>query len=259
MNNELYKQYQRDKFSNKILTNKPVEEDISIFKNVKKFEIDYKNLISISDLPCNHKAYQYLCNRNIPKHVFSRIKWTDDFPKLIEKTIGSKYNNTILPKCGIVFELKELDGKITGYQIRSIEKNISKSQRFVICSINDEHGYYFDTINYDKPIFIVEGCIDSLFLENSISTLSSTLWKLHPSENCIYFNDQEPRNSSVCKQIDKCIKYGYNVVILPKEYENMDINDIVNSGVSYKELPDLFQKYTYSGLKAKIKFAEWKK
>ena len=37
------------------------------------------------------------------------------------------------------------------------------------------------------------------------------------------------------------------------------INDIVNSGVSYKELPNLFQKYTYSGLKAKIKFAEWKK
>ena len=256
--NALYQQFQRERLLSGGLKFEKKEEP-SPFEKVKKFEIERTNLLSVSSLQESHPAYQYLLGRNVPPSMFHRVKWTNDFPKLVADTIGDKYSKTKLPKEGIIFELKEFDGKVTGYQIRSIDKNVPKSQRFVICSINDEHGFFYDTLNLSEPVYVIEGCTDSLFLNNSIAVLSSMLWKIHPSDNCIYVNDQEPRNASVCKQIEKCISLGYPVVLLPRDYENMDINDIVNSGVSPKELNALFQKHTYSGLKAKMFFAKWKK
>ena len=255
--NSLYQQFQREKLIHGSLSFKPKE--VNVFENVEKFEIKETNLVSLSSLQENHPAYQYLLGRNVPENMFHRVKWTNDFPKLVKDTIGDKYEGVKLPKEGIIFELKEFNGTLTGYQIRSIDKKVPKSQRFVICSINDEHGYFYDSLNHTKRIYVIEGCTDALFLDNSIAVLSSMLWKIHPSDNCVYVNDQEPRNASVCKQIEKCITLGYPVVLLPRDYENMDINDIVNSGVSPKDLDTLFRKYTYKGLKAKVQFSKWKK
>ena len=255
--NALFQQFQREKLIGGLKFDK--KEQQNPFKNVQRFEIKETNILPVSSLQSSHPAYQYLLGRNVPVEMFHRVKWSSDFPKLVRDTIGEKYSKTKLPKEGIIFELKDFDGKITGYQIRSIDKNIPKSQRFVICSINEEHDFFYDTLDYTKKIYIIEGCTDSLFLNNSIAVLSSMLWKIHPSDNCVYINDQEPRNASVCKQIEKCISLGYPVVLLPREYENMDINDIVNSGVSSKNLEALFEKHTYSGLKAKMFFAKWKK
>lgn len=258
-NNDLYKQFQRELLTNGSFKFEKKEES-SVFETVKKFEIKERDVLpTVSSLGTEHPAYQYLIRRNVPLSMFKNVKWTEDFPKLVSKTIGDKYSKTKLPKEGIVFELKDLDGKLTGYQIRSIATNIPKSQRFVICSINDEHGFFYESLDYERPIYVIEGCTDSLFIDNSIAVLSSMLWKIHPSNNCVYINDQEPRNSSVCKQIEKCINLGYSVVLLPREYENMDINDIVNHGVNPKDLISLFSKHTYTGLKAKIFFSKWKK
>lgn len=257
--NALFQQYQRERLVSKgKLSFKTREENI--FELVEKFEIKATpSSVTVSSLHTEHPAYQYLLGRNVPESMFHRVKWTDNFPKVVKETIGEKYVNTKLPKEGILFELKELDGTLTGYQIRSIDKNIPKSQRFVICSINDEHGYFFDELDYSKTVYVIEGCTDALFLDNSVAVLSSMLWKIHPSDNCVYVNDQEPRNASVCKQIEKCISMGYPVVLLPREYEGMDVNDLVNSGISPNDLNKLFQKYTYSGLKAKMFFSQWKK
>lgn len=258
-NHDLYQQFQREKLvSGGNLHFK--KDETNVFKNIQKIKIKSSdNIIPVSSLSERHPAYRYLLGRNVPVEMFYRVKWTEDFPKLVNDTIGDKYKDVNLPKRGIIFELKEFDGTVTGYQIRSIDKNIPKSQRFIICSVNDEHGFYYHTLDYNKKMYVVEGCTDSLFLPNSIAVLSSMLWKIHPSNDCVYFNDQEPRNASVCKQIDKCIKNGYNVVLLPKEFENMDVNDIVNSGISYKNLDSLFEKYTFSGIRARIEFSNWRK
>lgn len=255
----IYKQFQREKLSSGIKLKFNNDNTLSLFKDVKRLEIKESNIVPVSNLPKNHKAYVYLKGRNIPEEYFERVKWTDDFPKLVKDSIGEKYSGSKLPKSGIIFELKDTNKKITGYQIRSIEENVPKSQRFVICSINEEHDYYFDSLDTSKDIYVVEGCIDSLFIDNCVAVLSSTLWKFHPYNNCIYFNDQEPRNKSVCKQIEKCINLGYNVVLLPHEYEGMDINDIVNSGVSIHDLKPLLKKHTYSGISAKMRYSGWKK
>lgn len=253
---ELYREYQTDLLSSGKLKFTRKEQTI----RVPKFELKpTKKLMPVSNLNSNHPAYLYLSERNIPKNCYQHVMWCEDFPQLVKETIGEKYNNSYLPSSGIVFELKELNGTVTGYQIRSIDKNCPKSRRFVICSANEEHGYYYKKIDEKQTIYIVEGCIDSLFIENSLAVLSASLYRVHPTDNCVYINDQEPRNHQVVRQIEKCIEKGYRVVLMPSEYEGMDINDMINSGISKEDLQELFKKYTYSGLSAKIQFSKWKK
>lgn len=254
VDSELYKEYQKDvlrfgriKFDKKPITAKPWQ-----FKKI--------NLVSLKELDKEHPARVYVSSRNVPEEKLNGIKWCDDFRELIKNSMKDKYDVSKLPEKGIIFELKDLNGNVTGYQIRSIEKNCPKSQRFVICSSTEEHGFFYSELDMSKKIYIIEGCTDSLFLNNSIAVLSSALYRLHINDNCVYFNDQEPRNHEVCKQIAKCIDLGYKVVLLPtSEFEGMDVNDIVNSGVPYYELDKLFTKYTFSGIKAKLQFARWKK
>lgn len=256
VDSELYKEYQTEIMTSGRLRFDKKEPVIK----VPKFELKKSNhLIPLSKLDRAHPAVQYLNYRNVSESCYQYVKWCDNFPELVNETIGDKYKDSWLPECGIVFELREFDGKITGYQIRSIEKDCPKTRRFVICSINDEHGFYYKNIDYNRRIYIVEGCIDSLFIENCIAVLSASLYRIHPSDNCVYVNDQEPRNQQVVKQIGKCIEKGYRVVLMPHEYEGMDINDMINSGVKPDELKELFDKYTYSGLSAKIQFSKWKK
>lgn len=259
VNPDLYREMQKDMLTSKNRIKIDKKPAITAPKFVIK-KHDDKLLIPVSELDDTHPAKIYLKGRNISDNSLPYVKWTDNFPELVQKTIGDKYKDTKLPMNGIIFQLRELDGTLTGYQIRSIDKDCPKSQRFIICSINDEHGFFYKELDLKKKIYIVEGCIDSLFIENSLAVLSASLYRIHPSENCIYINDQEPRNKEVSKQIKRCIDRGYPVVLLPQhEYEGMDINDLINSGIKQNDLLKLFDEHTFSGLSAKMQFSKWKK
>lgn len=255
----LYREYKQEVLTSYV-SKKKTEADI--FKKEYKFirfpkvELAQK----ISSLPCSHQARKYLKSRCVPDSSLEHVKWTTNFQKLVSSTIGDKYKDTKLPDQGIVFELFDEKNNLTGYQIRSIE-NVAKKNRFVICSANDEHGIFkFKSIDITQPTFIVEGCIDSLFLKNSVAVLSASLYKLNIPTG-VYINDCEPRNKEVCKQIEKCIEKGLTVCLLPPEkYNGMDINDIVKQyKYSEKELVDMINANCYKGLVAKLKFSQWRK
>lgn len=257
VDSRLFKEYQQELLTSGVL--QFTKKDAEIHAPVK-WEIRKNPLVSVSDLPVDHSAQIYLRYRRLPERYFKYVKWTDNFPELVQNTIGDKYKNAVLPMKGIVFELRELDGKLTGYQIRSIDQNCPKSRRFVICSINDDHGYFYkEKIDTNRRVYVVEGCTDSIFLDNSIAVLNSALHRIHPTDNCVYFNDQEPRNKEVCNHIKKCIDKNYSVVLLPHEFDGMDVNDIVKLGMPCEKLHAFFERYTYSGLKARVQFSNWKK
>ena len=68
--------------------------------------------------------------------------------------------------------------------------------------------------------------------------------------------DNEPRNREIVERIDKTIGRGDKIVIWPKQIVEKDINDMVLSG---HDIMSILESNTYSGLKAKIKFNNWKK
>ena len=72
----------------------------------------------------------------------------------------------------------------------------------------------------------------------------------------IWVFDNEPRNREIVERIDKTIGRGDKVVIWPSQIVEKDINDMVLSG---HDIMSILESNTYSGLKAKVKFNNWKK
>ena len=72
----------------------------------------------------------------------------------------------------------------------------------------------------------------------------------------IYVYDNEPRNREIVNRIAKTIDRGDKVVIWPTSIEEKDVNDMILGG---HKVMDMLKSNTYSGLKAKIKFNNWKK
>jgi hypothetical protein len=71
--------------------------------------------------------------------------------------------------------------------------------------------------------------------------------------------DNEPRNKEVVKQIEKYINEKYNVVIWPSDIQQKDINEMIMSGKTERDIKDIIARNTFSGLLAKTKLSQWKK
>ena len=117
--------------------------------------------------------------------------------------------------------------------------------------------YGLDKIDETKPIFITEGPFDSTFVENSVAMCGSDLdVRTFGWSNYIWVFDNEPRNREIVERNNKAIDRGDKVVIWPSQIVEKDINDMVLSG---HDIMSILESNTYSGLKAKIKFNNWKK
>ena len=136
---------------------------------------------------------------------------------------------------------------------------------FAFSTISDENSKFFgiDNVNEDKKIYVVEGPIDSMFIENAVATADSNLESitdvLDKSKVVLVF-DNEPRNKEIMKKMEHAIDNHFNVVIWPEWIVEKDINEMVlNGGFSPDEIQDFISKNTFVNLRAKMEFINWKK
>ena len=117
--------------------------------------------------------------------------------------------------------------------------------------------YGLDQIDNEKPIYIIEGPFDATLVQNAVAMCGSDIdigsfgWS-----DYIWVFDNEPRNREIVNRISKTIDRGDKIVIWPSTVTEKDVNDMTMSG---HNVMNLLESNTYSGLKAKIKFNNWKK
>lgn len=130
----------------------------------------------------------------------------------------------------------------------------------MICKEQSKSGVFgINRLDFSKTIYVVEGPVDSLFLPNCIAVFTSALWRANMSD-AVYINDCEPRNAQIVDQVKRCIDKGYKTVLLPNQYNSLDVNDIVMKyNLNESELVKLVEQYTFSGLTAKMKFSQWRR
>jgi hypothetical protein len=131
--------------------------------------------------------------------------------------------------------------------------------------VNEEAPKIFglDTIDRTKPVYIVEGPIDSLFLDNACAMAGSgisneSIGKIG-TEDIVFVFDNEPRNKEIVGLIEKRINTGYNVAIFPDYIEEKDINDMVLAGREVEEIQSIISNNVFNGLGAKTRLSEWRK
>ena len=61
------------------------------------------------------------------------------------------------------------------------------------------------------------------------------------------------------KQVEKEIKKEHKVVIWPDSMKHKDINDMIMAGYTKKQIQEIIDDNTFSGIAAQLRFAELKK
>ena len=245
----LHKQYTLEKFKEGHAggRNFVVEEPKFDFtKPVFKAKLD---LPKASEVPM---AKEYLTKRRLDPNKFYFAQKFQEWTNKQKQT----FDNIVRDECRIVIPLYDTNSELIGFQGRSLVPN---SIKYITVMLNDNKPkiYGLEKINEREPIFIVEGPFDSTLVENSIAMCGSDVdIRTYNWSDYIWVFDNEPRNREINNRVSKIIDRGDKVVIWPNHIKQKDINDMVLSNI---DVMSVLKSNTYSGLKAKVKFNNWKK
>jgi predicted RNA-binding Zn-ribbon protein involved in translation (DUF1610 family) len=219
------------------------------------------NLPDIASLPDEHYAKQYVVNRQIPEKFYTELYFTDDFKKFVEQDLKVEKDGLIDDDPRLIIPFYDEDKNLVSVQGRALGK--SKLRYITVKIDKDNHKIYgLDRINKEEKVYITEGPIDSMFLENAGATADSNLKAAArhiDKDKLVLVYDNEPRNKDICKQIENAIEEHYNVVIWPEWIEEKDVNEMVLAGFGIDEINDIISKHTFVNLRAKMEFVNWKK
>jgi len=233
--------------------------DFEEFKTEKPIFKKSLGLPTIQSLPEAHFAKVYVQSRRIPETFHSQLYYAEDFAAFIqslgiEKELHKEDKRLVIPFYDKEKNLIAIQGRALG----------ESKLRYITIKLHEDNHKVFgmDRINEDETIYVVEGPIDSMFLENAVATADSNLESIssiYDKSKVTLVFDNEPRNKEIIKKIDEAIEKHYHVVIWPEMIESKDINDMILDGFSPDEIQDIISKYTFVNLRAKAELVNWKK
>ena len=220
------------------------------FKTKRKVDLE-----PLSCLNNFHVAKKYILDRGIPENKLDRLYYCPNF-KEWSNTQKHTFFDTTNDEARIIIPLNDTDGNLIGFQGRSLSPNAKMRYITVMLDENAPKLYGLDHINKNETIYIVEGPLDSFFLENSVAMCGSDVdIRTFGWSDYIWVYDNEPRSRQITDKISKSIDAGDSVVIWPSTIKQKDLNDMVTAGINVKSM---IQSNVYQGLKAKLQLSNWK-
>ena len=213
-------------------------------------------LTKISELNTTHRAKKYLINRGINEDTLSKLYYCPNFKEWTNKH-KKIFDNTKHDDQRIIIPLRHSDGQLFGYQGRSLDP--TSKMRYITVMLDEDAPklYGLEKINTQKPIYILEGPFDSLFVENSVAMCGSDVdIRSFGWSDYIWVFDNEPRNREIVSRIERCINRGDKVVIWPSHIQEKDVNEMI---LAKYDICTILESSTYSELTAKLKLNLWKK
>ena len=254
---KLYESYLLERYKKSAPATPKPEFDFKPTKFKDQTPID--DLKSIKDLPEDHPARLYCDNRKIPEKCFDKLFLSDKFMTLVNEVKPNTYK-VIKDHPRLIIPFYDTTGKVFAFQGRAFGKEQPKYLTIKLDE-NKQKVYGLDKVNFQQPIYITEGPIDSLFIDNCLAAGGADLFLKNkiPNDQITYIFDNEPRNKEIVNRMYKVIEQDYNVVVWPDDIQLKDVNDIIKSGTTQKELKEIISSNTYSKLSAMTKLNYWKK
>jgi len=215
----------------------------------------FKSLQSISQLSQTHPARRLVGKRSLLEYSHDLFLCPSFY----------KFTNTLVPNkfpslCGdhprLMIPFRNEEGEIFAYQGRAFGLETPK---YITIKLDEDADKIFglDRVDKSKPILVVEGPLDSLFLDNCIAMAGADFNNFEGDLTIVF--DNEPRNKEICKQIEKNISQGRKIVIWPDTVKEKDINDMILAGYSKKSIQQIITDNTFQTASASLRFAEWRK
>ena len=264
---ELYNQYTQEVYIEKNGV-KVQSSELDLTKiQTTRFITDspLKSLKRISQLDHDHPAKRYVVSRKIPPNLHYKLFFAPKFKTWVNTIIPEKFDIENGDEPRMVIPLIDKDNRCFGVQGRSFSA-VGVRYITIIFDENKPKIFGMDTVDFTKKTYVLEGPIDSMFLPNAIAMIGSNGQKVisevagNYMSNLVFVYDNEPRNKEICILMDKVIENGYNIVLWPDTVLNKDINEMIaKGGMTPLEVQQIIDSNTFSGLKASLIMAKWRK
>ena len=256
IDSKTYKDYIMERYKKGVETRSSPQPEFKFNAPVFRKKGILEGLQSIKDLPDDHPARQIVEKRKLPLESFSDLYLCESFFKFTNSIIKGKFPSLDGDHPRLLIPFRDESGEVFAYQGRAFG---NEQPKYITIKIDADRDKIFglDKMNKSKPILVVEGPLDSLFLDNCIAVAGADFSNMEGDLTVIY--DNEPRNKEINKQIEKTIDQGKSVCLWPDTMKCKDINDMIIAGYSKKEVQEIITNNTFSGASAKLRFAEWRK
>lgn len=251
----LYNQYvmERYKEGNVRQSHANVTSIMDFEPRFKKKNLLDELLYPIKDTP----AEKYLRSRKIPESRWNELYYIDNIEKI--EQLSDKYKDRIIGnEARLVLPFYDRDSRLVGVTCRALG---DERLRYVTVRVNEDKPmvYGLDKVDITKDIYVTEGPLDSLFLDNAVAVGNTDLKQvsnLLPFERLVFIFDNQPRNIELVKIMERAADSGARMVVWPENILEKDINDMILKGIDVQKV---ISTTTFSGLELKLKLTKWKK
>lgn len=254
----LYEEYRLEAYRG----NEKPEEVIEKQTIELEYDTNLNGLIPVSKLPKSSSVLKFLAVRKIPEKHYKLLyvskhfyQWATAFKPEFAKIQDDS------PR--LVIPYFDLHGRILGFTARTFSPTVEP--RYIHLRIDKQRDFIYGTERIDpsRTIYVTEGQIDSLFIDNAVAIGGAnydTDFMHSIKTNCVIIPDSDwKRNAQVSLQLKKVIAKGFKVCLLPDTIKGKDLNDMVKNGLSLSDLKELVDSHVYNGLSAMLEFALQKK
>lgn len=257
---DLYTQYLLEKMKDEgTLTKKEATPVNKEFKRRSCPDALTKNCVCVASLNMSHPCKDYIYKRKIPMKYHRFLYYADDFAKWAKSEFPEQEALPHDPR--LIIPYFKRDGEsLLGVQGRSLDPK--NKMRYISLKYNPDDTFLFglERVNFSKPVFVTEGPLDSLFLDNCVALATAGKRVDFNPKNTVYVYDNEPRNIQIKNYMTDAVSNGFSVVVWPKDIQEKDINDmVVKGGLTKERVRGIIDANTYSGLYATLKISEWSK
>lgn len=263
LDHNLYSEYVLEKYKANCNHN---HTPVFVFpESTPKFSIPSKaspldGLYKISELIETHPAVIYVKNRKIPKDKWELLYFCPKYKQWVKTHYKSDMNTKEdIPR--LVIPHFSSEGELIGWAGRAFGNEML---RYHNVKLGDEQLLYgLERVDVSKTIYVTEGQLDSLFIDNCIaasgvSAFDSEFMQTH-NDKIVLIVDNEPRNIAIVKSVDKYIKKGYAICLFPETILEKDINELAQSGHTKNEIETLISNNTATGITAQLLLTLWRK
>lgn len=220
-------------------------------------------LTSVEDLPDGHPVVTYIRRRKIPEKHLKDIWFATHWYAVARAVDGDIYPEHMkdIKHPRLVFKCRDQQGNLLAVQGRALKPGDSPKYVTIKVHPNAPKIWGLDHVNTDEPVFLQEGIMDCMFIDNSAAILGAAYGEVDEwIQDRVWVLDDEPRSPNTVKYMERLIDRGERVVCWDREgTPEKDINGKVIKGKDPLDLQQYLRKNIVSGLEAKLRIRSWRK
>lgn len=262
LDNSLYNEMMLENFSFD-----PKQKQKEVYEKREKAETKQilKGLVPVSKLPPEHIARSLVEKRKIPSQYYSKLYYCEKFMRYVNDIKPGKFSEEDVFRYDehrLIIPFEDKSGNIHAINGRSFRKDASTRYIVIVFDYDTPKIYGLDTVNFNQEVYVFEGPIDSMFIENAIAVGGGEMVSVlgnYSKDNLTLVYDNEPRSAETKAKMMKAIEHGYKVCVWPEYIKEKDINDMVLAGYEPDYIRSIISKHTFSDLRAKLELTTWSK